>query len=55
MMFRFARGGWSEDGEVPSFVEFVRYLINTDVNNYNIHWKPLYLMCRSEPSIIHPL
>jgi len=45
-IIKFARGRWSGEEKVPSFVEFVRYLINTDVNNYNIHWKPLYLMCR---------
>ncbi|XP_064092574.1 carbohydrate sulfotransferase 11-like isoform X1 [Macrobrachium nipponense] len=29
----------------PTFVEYVDYLINTDVTSYDEHWKPIWLQC----------
>jgi len=29
----------------PSFVEFIDYLLDTPVENYDEHWKPQYLLC----------
>jgi len=29
----------------PSFVEFVEFLIETPVNNYDEHWKPQFILC----------
>lgn len=29
----------------PSFLEYVDYLINTDVTAYDEHWKPIWLQC----------
>ncbi|KAG7177070.1 carbohydrate sulfotransferase 11-like [Homarus americanus] len=30
----------------PSFEEYVDYLINTDVESYDEHWKPIFLQCQ---------
>ncbi len=32
-------------GTAPNFAEFVEYLIDTDVSQFNEHWYPVYLMC----------
>lgn len=29
----------------PTFVEFIDYLIGTDINSYDEHWKPIWLYC----------
>ena len=29
----------------PSFVEFVEYLVETPVDKYDEHWKPIFLLC----------
>ncbi|XP_068210993.1 carbohydrate sulfotransferase 11-like [Palaemon carinicauda] len=29
----------------PTFVEYIDYLINTDVDLYDEHWKPIWLQC----------
>ena len=31
--------------KVPTFPEFVDYVLNTDVEEYNEHWVPYYLLC----------
>merc|ERR1719427_541820 len=30
---------------VPTFPEFVDYLLDTEVEEYNEHWVPYYLLC----------
>ena len=30
---------------VPTFSEFVYYLLSTEVETYNEHWLPYYLLC----------
>ena len=30
---------------IPTFPEFVDYLLSTDVEMYNEHWLPYYLLC----------
>ena len=29
----------------PSFVEFVEYLIETPLDKYDEHWKPIFVLC----------
>ena len=41
-----ARGSWREGEPDPTFQEFVRYLIETEVEMYDEHWKPISLICR---------
>ena len=41
-----ARGSWREGDPDPTFREFVRYLIKTEVKNYDEHWQPIALRCR---------
>ena len=31
--------------KVPTFSEFVSYLLDTEVEDYNEHWLPYYLLC----------
>ena len=31
--------------KVPTFSEFVDYLLETEVEDYNEHWLPFYLLC----------
>ena len=31
--------------KVPTFSEFVDYLVTTEVEVYNEHWLPYYLLC----------
>ena len=31
--------------KVPTFSEFVSYLLDTQVEDYNEHWLPYYLLC----------
>ena len=35
----------SSTARTPSFQEFVRYLLDTPVEDYNLHWAPIYLLC----------
>ena len=37
ILFRYKR--------VPTFSEFVYYLLSTEVETYNEHWLPYYLLC----------
>ena len=30
---------------MPTFSEFVDYLLDTEVEGYNEHWLPYYLLC----------
>ncbi|KAL7644196.1 UNVERIFIED_CONTAM: hypothetical protein RMT77_005022 [Armadillidium vulgare] len=32
-------------GETPTFPEFVEYLVNTPIQNYDLHWMPYYAVC----------
>lgn len=41
-----ARGEWSEGDPDPSFAEFVRYLIETKVEQYDEHWQLISSRCR---------
>ena len=43
---RFSRGLWTPDAMEPTFAEFVHYLINTDIADYDEHWLPVSLRCR---------
>ena len=45
-----ARGSWREGDPDPTFPEFVRYLIKTEVKKYDEHWQPIALRCRSKLS-----
>lgn len=29
----------------PSFVEFIEYLVETPITNYDEHWRPMFLLC----------
>ena len=29
----------------PSFVEFVEYLVETPIDKYDEHWRPIFLLC----------
>ena len=40
------RGGWKKGDPDPSFEEFVKYLINTKVEQYNGHWQLIIHTCR---------
>ena len=31
--------------KIPTFSEFVDYLLATEVEEYNEHWLPYYLLC----------
>ena len=31
--------------KAPTFSEFVSYLLDTEVEDYNEHWLPYYLLC----------
>jgi len=33
-------------GTIPTFGEFVSYLVATEATNYNIHWLPVHILCR---------
>lgn len=37
----------NKGGERPSFQEFVHYLINTPVEEYNDHWLPNWIHCQT--------
>ena len=41
-----ARGEWKKGDPEPSFAEFVRYLIKTEVGQYDEHWQLISLRCR---------
>ena len=41
-----ARREWNEGDPDPSFAEFVRYLIKTEVEQYDEHWQLISLRCR---------
>ena len=41
-----ARGEWNEGDPDPSFADFVKYLISTNVEQYNEHWQLISLRCR---------
>ena len=43
-----ARGSWREGDPDPTFREFVRYLIETEVEMFDEHWQPIALRCRSQ-------
>jgi len=45
-IIKFSRGQWAPNDVEPTFVEFVHYLINTDVHQYDEHWQPVALRCR---------
>ena len=32
--------------EIPTFPEFIKYLIRTRVDNYNPHWMPVSYLCK---------
>jgi len=38
-------------GTIPTFAEFVSYLVATEEAKYNIHWLPIHLLCR--PCSLH--
>ena len=31
--------------QAPTFPEFIDYVLNTEVESYNEHWVPYYLLC----------
>lgn len=41
-----ARGSWQSGDPDPTFSEFVKYLINTRMENFDEHWMPVALRCR---------
>ena len=41
-----ARGSYRAGDPDPTFPEFVRYLIETSVDQYDEHWEPISLRCR---------
>ena len=41
-----ARGEWKKGDPEPSFAEFVKYLIKTEVGQYDEHWQLISLRCR---------
>ena len=45
-IIKLARGSWKAGDKEPSFNEFVHYLINTEVRDYDEHWQPIYIRCR---------
>jgi len=45
-IIKYSRGGWSLNEPEPTFPEFIHFLINTDINQYDEHWQPVALRCR---------
>eukprot|EP00090_Calanus_glacialis_P010576 TRINITY_DN18994_c0_g1_i1.p1 TRINITY_DN18994_c0_g1~~TRINITY_DN18994_c0_g1_i1.p1 ORF type:complete len:336 (+),score=47.19 TRINITY_DN18994_c0_g1_i1:103-1110(+) len=45
-IIKYSRGGWSLNEPEPTFAEFIHFLINTDINQYDEHWQPIALRCR---------
>ena len=41
-----ARGSWRPGDKDPTFQEFISYLLQTPVEQYDWHWKPIALICR---------
>ncbi|XP_066971737.1 carbohydrate sulfotransferase 11-like [Macrobrachium rosenbergii] len=35
----------SNERKEPTFREFIQYLLDTDVEEYDEHWKPIFLLC----------
>ena len=46
-IIRAARGSWRTGDEDPTFQEFISYLLQTPVEQYDEHWQPIALRCRS--------
>jgi len=45
-IIKYSRGLWTPEAAEPTFAEFVHYLINTDIADYDEHWLPVSLRCR---------
>ena len=45
-MPRLSRGRWRQNKSEPKFNEFVKFLINTDIQQYDEDWQPVALRCR---------
>ena len=45
-IIRAARGSWRPGDKDPTFQEFISYLLQTPVEQYDWHWKPIALICR---------
>jgi len=45
-IFKLTRGIWSKDKSEPKFSEFVKYLLKTNIQQYDEHWQPIGLRCR---------
>ena len=45
-IIRAARGSWRPGDKDPTFQEFISYLLQTPVEQYDEHWQPIALKCR---------
>ena len=46
IFYRFNRGAFTPDSKEPSFIEFIKYILATDINDHDEHWQPVALRCR---------
>ncbi len=40
------RGMWDNEEPEPTFVEFIKFLLNPDIYGYDEHWGPVAIRCR---------
>ena len=52
-LLRLCRGSWRPGDPEPTFPEFVRFLISTEVDTYDEHWQPVASRCRCVPQLEH--
>jgi len=45
-IIKYSRGSWNLHEPEPTFAEFIHFLINTDIEQYDEHWQPVALRCR---------
>ena len=45
LIYEINKGDMLSERSRPSFKHFVNYLIETDVQDYNDHWMPIWLHC----------
>ena len=46
ILFRLSRGTVANNSPEPSFLEFIKYILNTDITADDEHWQPISLRCR---------
>ena len=45
-LIRLTRGHWDNNSAEPTFPEFVKFLLSTNIYDYDEHWSPASIRCR---------